>query len=135
MSSMQEHIQNLEGMLQSKEKDLGNFEGLLQSKEKNMNLLKNLKNLLKNLKNLKCVVGSEEDKVSICSGVEQCSKFCRDILETTECQNSEIFALRTSTLETFSWLEEAVARDRSGVEHKYQQLLRARARQFNVVSL
>lgn len=39
MSSMQEHIQNLEGMLQSKEKDLGNLEGLLQSKEKNMNLL------------------------------------------------------------------------------------------------
>ena len=85
-----------------------------------------LEKLRKNLKNLKCVVGSEEDKVTICSGVEQCSKFCRDILETTECQNSEIFALRASTLETFSWLEEAVARDRSGVEHKYQQLLRAR---------
>ena len=85
-----------------------------------------LAKLRKNLKNMKSFVGSDEDKVTICSGVEQASKFCRDIIETTECQNTEIFSLRSSTLETFSWLEDAVARDKSGVEHKYQQLLRAR---------
>ena len=85
-----------------------------------------LAKLRKSMASLKCEVGSEEDKVTICSGVEQCNKFCRDIIETTKCQSSEIFALRPSILETFSWLEEAVARDKSEVEHKYQQLVRAR---------
>ena len=39
MHSMQEHIQNLEGILQSKEKALGNLEAMLQNKEKDSNLL------------------------------------------------------------------------------------------------
>ena len=61
---------------------------------------------------------------SFCS--EHCSKFCKDIIETTKCQNNEIHSLRSPTLDTFSWVEEARAREKSGSEHKYVQLLRAR---------
>ena len=71
-------------------------------------------------------IGSHEDKVNLVTRTEHCARFSRDITDTTKCQNSEIFSLRSSTLETFSWLEEAVARERSGSEHKYVQLLRAR---------
>ena len=39
MSSMQEHIQNLESIILDREGDLVNLQGILQTKEKDFNLL------------------------------------------------------------------------------------------------
>ena len=73
-----------------------------------------LKKLKEDFASMSINIGSTEDKSNICTRVEHESKFNRDMIETTKCQNSEIFSLRSSTLETFSWLEEARARDRHG---------------------
>ena len=78
------------------------------------------------LGNLNTFIGTNEDKVNICKRTENCSKFTKDMIDTTQCQNTEIFSLRSSTLETFSWLEEARARESSNSDTKFVQLLRAR---------
>jgi len=85
-----------------------------------------LKELRGVLSGMKTFIGTQEDKVQLCTRTESCSKFCRDVIDTTKCQNTEIFSLRSSTLETFSWLEEAKARDSSTGDTRYLQLLRAR---------
>ena len=64
--------------------------------------------------------------MNICKRTENCSKFTKDMIDTTQCQNTEIFSLRSTTLETFSWLEEARARESSNSDTKFVQLLRAR---------
>merc|ERR1719391_1591610 len=71
-------------------------------------------------------VGEQEEKVALASRVRLQETFTKDVIETTKCQNAEISELRSSTLETFGWLEEARSREGTAEDCKYLQLLRAR---------
>ena len=54
-------------------------------------------------------------------------RFCKDLIVITEAQNNEIHGLKTSTLESFEWAEEARSRDLRQRDPRYQQLLKGRA--------
>ena len=72
---------------------------------------KELQRLRSSLASLNVDIGATEDKVNIKTRTEAADKFCKDVIETTTAQNVEIHELRSDTLEAFSWLEEARARD------------------------